>query len=112
MTTTPNLRDNAELRAALEQIFCERPSPTMGANRVLGAVQAALTPEAAPEQPRPAFDPGPTCEHGRYQARCLYCNYHRTASAPAPASVPTPATCDFCKVEWATCPHGLRGSRV
>jgi hypothetical protein len=106
--TTPNLRDNEELWTEVREIIlgrCGRQwAIEMEVGRILDAVQAALTPEAAPEQPRPEIwgkpqPPGVPGPDG-------------WIPDPTPASVPTPATCDFCKVEWATCPHGLRGSRV
>jgi hypothetical protein len=80
--TTPNLRDNAELRRAVCDIVAVHDGKPPGENRgyvisrILDAVQAALAPEAAPEQPRDAW----------LDAR--------------PASVPTPATCH----DWATVP--------
>ncbi len=92
--TTPNLRDNAELVAQAAKLvkyacgpFGKLYTPEDIAERILDAVQAALTPEAAPEQPRlhECLNPSTQgAEHGPW------CN------PPAPASVPTPATCPEC----------------
>jgi hypothetical protein len=116
---TPNLRDNAELFAKVENIIWRVRTTGGGAREptreILDAVQAeymrmwqaaldeARTPEAAPEQPR--------CN-----LLVLGCRYTHTcdpsqATHSPGASVPTPATC-ACQMPHRPGHHAFAGCLV